>query len=345
MALSGGGSRRRVLVLRALGLGDLLTAVPALRAVRRAFPRHQVVVAAPASLRPLVELADVGDQVLDVSGVRRLPERLPWEGPPPDVGVNLHGRGPQSHRLLLDTGVAELVAFGCPSLGPAGHWPGPGWRDEEHEVRRWCRLLAEAAGVAADPHDLALPRPHVPSPAPGAVVVHPGAAYPSRRWPPERFAVVAGELAAMGLPVVVTGGPEEASLADEVGRTAGLPPEAVLAGRTGLLELAALVADARLLLCGDTGVAHLATAYETPSVVLFGPTPPSRWGPVTGGPHVVLHGPAGRGAGEAWVGDPWDDEVDPALLQISVDDVLAALERLTAGPPLRPGRRTTPGCV
>jgi len=334
VALSGARPRRRVLVLRALGLGDLLTAVPAMRAVRAAYAGDEVVLATPASLTPLVELAGVADRVLDVRGVRSLPHAVAWEGPPPELAVNLHGRGPQSHRLLLATGARELLGFRCPGVGPTGSRPAPAWREEEHEVRRWCRLLAEGAGLAADPTDLRLPPPGVESPAPGAVVVHPGAAYPSRRWPPERFGDVARDLAERGLPVVVTGGPDEVHLAEGVRRRAGLPPESVLAGRTGLAELAALVAGARLLVCGDTGVAHLATAYATPSVLLFGPTPASRWGPVTDGPHVVLHrSPTTQGG--SWSGDPWGQQVDPALLRITVEDVLAAA--------VSPALRTTPG--
>jgi len=157
----------------------------------------------------------------------------------------------------------------------------------------------------------------VPAPAPGAVVVHPGAAFPARRWPPDRFAAVARWAAEQGHRVVVTGGPGEVGLADVVRREAGLPEDAVLAGRTDLATLAAQVASARLLVCGDTGVAHLASAFSTPSVLLFGPTPPWRWGPPDDGPHAVLwHGES--------AGDPWARTVDPALLQISVDEVVAA---------------------
>jgi uncharacterized protein YjbJ (UPF0337 family) len=108
----------------------------------------------------------------------------------------------------------------------------------------------------------------------------------------------------------------------------------VLAGRTGLIELAAVVASAGRVLCGDTGVGHLATAFGTPSVLLFGPTPPSEWGPPTGRErHVVLHR-GGRG-------DPHGGEPDPGLLAISVDDVLA----VTRGrfPAVSPGSREDMG--
>ncbi|HET6628103.1 MAG TPA: glycosyltransferase family 9 protein [Nocardioidaceae bacterium] len=302
-------SRRPVaLALRALGLGDFLTGVPALRALRRALPSHEIVLATPKVLAPLVRLAGVADRVHDSSGL----EPLHWSGPAPDVAVNLHGKGPQSHRLLLETSPGRLTAFAVPGLDVDG----PVWDPEEHEVARWCRLVETSFDVRADPDDLVLPAPPAPPTVSGAVVVHPGAAYPSRRWPADRYAEVARWAAGEGWPVAVTGSPAEAGLAEEVRRAAGLPREAVLAGRTDLEELAAVVASARLVVCGDTGIAHVASAFRAPSVVLFGPTPPRLWGPPAAGPHVVLwHGSSG--------GDPWGAAPDSALLEIGVEEVLA----------------------
>lgn len=125
------------------------------------------------------------------------------------------------------------------------------------------------------------------------------------------------ELAAAGHQVVVTGSAAERPLAVEVADRAGLGEDAVLAGRTGPGELAALVAAAALVVCGDTGVGHLATAFGTPSVLLFGPTPPRLWGPPTEArQHVVLW------AGD--VGDPHADQPDAGLLLLREDRVLAA---------------------
>lgn len=299
---------RRILVLRALGLGDLLTAVPALRALRAAFPAARVTLAMPAALKPLAMLTGAVDAVADTAPLTRLDSALTGA----DLAVNLHGRGPESTGLLAASRPRRLIAFGL---------NGRVWRADEHEVRRWCRLLAES-GIPADPADLDLPLPTVGSAAPGAVVLHPGAASASRRWPVERWAEVARVLAGDGRHVVISGGPSETELAAEVVRRAGLPPEASLAGRTGVLALAALVADASLLIAGDTGVAHLATAYRTPSVLLFGPTPPAGWGPPANRPeHTVLW--SGR------AGDPHADAPDPGLLHITVAQVLAA-----ARPPL-----------
>jgi ADP-heptose:LPS heptosyltransferase len=224
-----------------------------------------------------------------------------------------------------------MVAFDRPGTGSDR----PVWDDDEHERARWCRLVASAFGGEPDSGDLLLAPPSEPAALAGATVVHPGAAFPARRWPAERFAEVARRLAAAGHRVVVTGSPGERALAEQVAHAAGLPPEAVLAGRTALTQLAALVAASRLVLCGDTGVGHLASAFRRPSVLLFGPTPPWRWGPPSTGPHAVLW----KGDG---VGDPWAGRPDPALLRITVAEVLDAIEVVQRGHPT-PGRRVRDG--
>jgi ADP-heptose:LPS heptosyltransferase len=158
----------------------------------------------------------------------------------------------------------------------------------------------------------------------GAAVIHPGAASGSRRWPAERFAAAARILAAWGLPVVISGSAAERALADRVALAAGLGREAVLAGQTDLLGLAAIVAEASLVISNDTGVAHLAVAYGTPSVTLFGPVSPALWGPPRNSPrHVALW----KGSGPR-PGDAHGSRVDPRLLQIEVGEVLRAAARL-----------------
>jgi ADP-heptose:LPS heptosyltransferase len=314
--------RPTAVVLRPLGLGDLLTGVPALRAIRAAVPDHRLVLATTTALTPLAGLIDAVDEVLPA---REL-EPLNWTGPPPELAVDLHGKGPASHVIVAELEPERLLTFDSPG------YPGPTWYADEHEVHRWCRLVSEGLGVAAYPDALDLAVPAVPPPVAGAAVVHPGAAYPGRRWPPARFAAVAQHLAGRGFDVRITGGPAEAALASSVAELAGLGDGAVLAGRTSSLELAAVIAAARVVVSGDTGVAHLASAYRRPSVVLFGPVSPALWGPPPRSQHVVLwHGDG--------TGDPWGTELDPALAKITVDEVTNALATLRVAP--RPGATTS----
>jgi ADP-heptose:LPS heptosyltransferase len=314
-----------VLAVRALGLGDLLTAVPALRALSRHFPAHRHILAAPAALRPLVELVDAGYEVADV---RLLSTLVPWHRrcgrPQIDVAVNLHGSGPESHYAVLGTRPYRMLAFrhaAVPETRGA-----PRWDDEEHEVARWCRLLSEH-GVPADAGDLLLRSPP-PWPDPGAreaTLIHPGAKSAARRWPVERWAAVAARERRCGRRVLISGSRDERDLADEVRMRASLPPDSVVAGRTDLHSLASLVSSVGRVLCGDTGVAHLATAVGTASVVLFGPTSPRLWGPPATDRHRAIW--TGR------TGDPHAGAPDPGLLEIGVADVVGAIDELDAAYP------------
>ena len=309
-------------VLRALGLGDLLTGIPALRALRRALPAHRIVLCAPAVLGPLAACTGAVNDLSPTGPLEPVEEALAKA----DVAVNLHGRGPESSTILAATRPQRLIAFDHPAV-PRTRGQPP-WIPGEHEVARWCRLL-DRNGMPADPRDLRLEIPPgpVPEPVPGATLVHPGAASAARRWPPERWAEVVRGERARGRRVVVTGGPTEISLAHHVAELAGLDPSCVLAGRTDLVNLARVVAAAGRVVVGDTGVAHLATALGTPSVVLFGPTSPAEWGPPPDRPeHRVLW--AGR------TGDPHSTAPDGGLLDVQPDVVLAQLA--TTGVPFYP---------
>jgi ADP-heptose:LPS heptosyltransferase len=273
-----------VLVLRALGLADLLTAVPALRALDDAFPDKRIVLAAPTPLAPLALLTGAVDSVWPTAPLEPLDPGLAR----PVVGVNLHDRGPQSHAVILGVRPGRLIAFEHPDVPESAG--SPAWRPGEHEVVRWCRLLTES-GVPADPArlDISPPPLALPPDLVGATVIHPGAASAAQTWPAERWAAVARAELASGRPVIVTGGREEIPLARRVAGEAGLAPAAVWAGRTDLVGLASLVAAAGRLATSDIGVAHLAVAVGTPSVSLLGPSSPAEWGPPADRPqHRVI---------------------------------------------------------
>lgn len=303
-----------VVVLRALGLGDLLTGLPALRGLRRAYPSARIVLASPAALGPLALWCTGVDEVAPTARLGQ----LCWVDPVPDLAVNLHGRGPESIADLLSTGARRIVSHANAKFSGIS---GPLWRDDVHDVDRWCGLL-ESAGISCCSDELGVDRPPGYPRRDGVVVIHPGAAAAARRWPPERFAAVAAALTRAGYQVVITGSAAERSLTEIVAAYAGLRSTSVLAGELDLLGLVALISDARLLVCGDTGVGHVATATGTPSVLLFGPTPPAQWGPRGAGRHIAI-----------WTGDrgdPHADRPDAGLMLITAARVIAAARELLA---------------
>lgn len=300
-----------LLALRALKLGDLLVAVPALRGLRRAFPDHEFILAAPQWLAPIVPLIGGINKLLPTPG---LDGPLAWNREV-DVAVNLHGNGPESRGRLEALEPTYRIGHAAPG------WAGPEWDDFLHERERWVRLLAWN-GIEADPADFRLCPPETAAPLEDATILHVGAAYGSRRWPIERFADVATVLSLRGHRVVVTGGPDDVFRATAVVKAAGLPASACVAGRWELDQFAAAIAAARAVVTADTSAAHLASAYGTPSVVMFGPATPEQWGPPASGPHVVLTDALVR------VGDPFAEEPDPALLAVLPGHVLDALDGL-----------------
>jgi ADP-heptose:LPS heptosyltransferase len=301
---------RRVAVFRALQLGDLLCAVPALRALRRGLPAARITLIGLPWARVLTErFPDLLDDVITFPGHPALPEQPvragEWESFQArvraerfDLLLQLHGDGSVTNGIVATLGARELAGF---ALEPAAS-PAPDrflrYPSELHEIHR-CLALVRALGMPDAGDALAFPvteadraelarLPEVSALRPrSAVLVHPGSRAADRRWAPERFAMVADALAADGHPVVVTGTDDERPVTAAV--LEGMRHSAIdLTGRTGLGALAALLADAALLLANDTGVAHLAAAIGTPSVVLFSASDPARWAPLDRVRHVAV---------------------------------------------------------
>jgi ADP-heptose:LPS heptosyltransferase len=185
--------------------------------------------------------------------------------------------------LLRRAGVARIAAI-------SDDYPGS-LLDVRHRVETGvpeperALSLATAAGYPPPPGDDGRLRVREPLPdvsallgtvPPGYVVVHPGASVPARAWPAERCAGAVTALRGAGYPVVVTGTPAERELTALVAGVDGHD----LGGRTGLAELAAVLAGAAAVVVANTGPAHLAAAVGAPVVSLFAPTvPASAWAP------------------------------------------------------------------
>jgi ADP-heptose:LPS heptosyltransferase len=123
----------------------------------------------------------------------------------------------------------------------------------------------------------------------GLVILNPGGGWASKLWPAERFGQLARELRQQGLDPLVSFGPGEEALADQV--VAASSGAARRSFPTTLLDYIELARRARLVVAADTGPLHLACAVGTPVVALFGPTDPARNGPFAAEDVVVRRVP------------------------------------------------------
>lgn len=201
-----------------------------------------------------------------------------------------------------------------------------------HVIQKNLSIL-RALGMAPGPVELPL-HPSAAAATTGAItaaggpgkyaILNPGAAWPNKRWPAERFGALAAKLRAQtGLRSLVTWGPDERPLAESV--VASSEGAAMPAPPTAIADLAVLMRDAAIVVSGDTGPLHIAAAMGAPLVGLYGPTWPERNGPWNPDDRVISR--AGscvchhkrqclRGA--------------PCINEIEVADVLAAaLQRLS----------------
>ena len=173
----------------------------------------------------------------------------------------------------------------------------PPFDREAHAVRRYLNL-AHHLGAPVTPPRFRLGfdaevdiSPLLPTQTrDDLVVLHPGARWPSKLWPAAAWARLGDWLSQEhGLEVAITGSAADQKLAEAILRQMRRPAH-LLAGRTSLPELAAVLRRARLAVTTDTGAMHLAAALGTPVTALFGPTAPWRTGPFGEGHEIVRLG-------------------------------------------------------
>ncbi len=290
----------RIGVFRALHLGEMLCAVPALRALRAALPDACItLIGMPWAAGLVRRFSGLFDAHVSFPGYPGLPgqaadlAQLPgfmgaMQAQGFDCVLQMHGSGVLTNPLVRTFGATMNAGF----YRPGDYCPDPlhflPWEEDCHEVLRLTRLM-EFLGVPV--HDCELEFPLLPEdfrslhacnagpPAAPYICLHPGAQVAARRWPAERFAAVGDALHEAGLQVVLAGAAQDHAIAEQV-RGSMRAPALNLAGRIGLGAFAALLARARLLLCNDTGLTHLAAAVRTPSLVMSGNGNARRWAPL-----------------------------------------------------------------
>jgi ADP-heptose:LPS heptosyltransferase len=290
---------RRVLLVRPDNLGDVVMLTPALRALRRAAPGAELHLLASPVGSGLAPTLPGLDGVLTVSPVWQDTSGGPAQDPDREARLVETLRAGRYDAMLVFTSFSQSpwpAAYagylaGIPvraglskEFGGSllSHWVTPP-PDELHQVDRCLHLLA-ALGVPGAGHHLELNVPEAAREQARDVLARlglradgrfamlaPGASCPARRYPAERFGRAAAEIAAAGLPVVVTGSEREAALVEQV---------VAAAGRTGVVPavglevpaFVALTAAAAVAVVNDSGGLHVADAVGTPVVCAFSGT-------------------------------------------------------------------------
>jgi len=273
-----------ILIVRLGALGDIVHAVPAVAALGRALPgaaidwvveaRHREVIGLVRGLRRRLTIDTARPRTLWRS-VREL------RAGRYDVAIDLQGLL-KSAVIARLSGARRVVGFDRSALREPAAALFYGERhhtdDRQHIIRKNLSLVSAVAPVddrIEFSHDVP---PATIAPDGAYALLNPGAAWPNKRWPPERFGAVAEWLLAQyGLRSLVLWGPGERALAGAVVAASAGAAEAAPETRIG--DVLALARGAALVISGDTGPLHLAASMGAPLVGLYGPTSPARNGP------------------------------------------------------------------
>ena len=163
------------------------------------------------------------------------------------------------------------------------------------------------------------------------VALFPGASIPERRWGTDNFREVVSALAEEGIPSVVIGGGEDV---DDGAKIVTDSSRLNLAGRTSLMETAAIIEKSSVLISGDSGILHIGVGLGKPTVSLFGPGIAKKWAP-RGADHIVLNRNLPCSPCTRFGYTPKCSEGARCLKEITVDDVIAAVMTLLCGNDVR----------
>ena len=337
----------RILIVRLSALGDIVHALPVLAAIKEAKPDARVDWLVEENYTAILALAPGLNRrvIVRAKSASETPEAIAFAGgggylraarflraQQYDVALDLQGLL-KSAVWARVSGARRVVGFDRAHLREelaASFYSESVVPDGSGHVMRKNLSILSALKIAPPVPDLRLQPIATPEMVKaiqaaggsnGYIVINPGAAWPNKCWPPDRFGAVANALRdRTGLHSLVTWGPKERALAEAVSHASG--GSATPAPPTSVSDLAALMQSAALAISGDTGPLHIAAAVGTPIVGLFGPTRPERNGPweprdevISRSETCVCHHKRQclRGA--------------PCINEIGVDQVVAAAER------------------
>jgi len=318
---------QKIVVFRALQLGDLLCSIPALRALRTAYPEaHVTLVGLPWAESLLTRFPDYFNAFIAFPGYPGLPEQ---EIDPQKITTFLQEMQQQKFDLALQMQGNGSVVNPLVELFGAFYTTGF-YREEDYrpsplflkypegipEIERHL-LLMNHLGIPSVGPELEFPLNSYDNDAfdqlnlqiipQKYICIHPGSRSEARQWPPAHFAALADYCQEQGFDVVITGTKNEEHLAEEVMQY--MQHEAYnTCGKTTLGAVAVLIKNAFALISNCTGVSHVAAAFGTPSIVISLHGEPERWSPLNKLKHRTID----------WTQTPHFDLVMAQLVEVVV---------------------------
>lgn len=289
---------KSIAIFRVLQLGDFLCAIPAIRALRYAYPKaHIAWIGLPDTEHLQTRFAHYINEFISFPGYPGLPE----QGYNPaqlvaflrrmqkrnfDLVLQMQGNGTYVNPLVALFGAKKVAGFYKPDYFKPNEQYFIPYPEHLHEIERHLSLINHLHIPIGDnrlefpilKEDRNICEKFQLSPG-NFICIHPGARGVSRRWNPKYFAQLANRCLDEGLGVAITGTKAEASIAKELAEQMRREP-LILTGKTDLDDIAQLLKQAKGLLSNCTGVAHIAYALDVPAVVISMDGEPSRWGPL-----------------------------------------------------------------
>lgn len=327
-----------LLVIKFSAVGDTILLTPALSALRQHFPDALITfLCTPVNVQVVQQIPYV-DDIICFDGPRSFLRRAQeLRARQFDLVIDFEQWMRTSALLTVLSGAPRRLGFDTPGQHRAAAYTQT-FRPLEglHETGNFLRLalLTGATPTGERPRlwlsddDRAKAIEILGDNNRPLVAIHPGcgAKGAPREWFPEHYALVADRLVEeQGATIVITGGPSEKALVEQVAAMmthAPLP----LAGGLSVTQFAAVLERCDLLICGNTGAMHTAAAVGTPTIALHGPTNPRKWGPVGEG-HVVIQSrlPCSPCLNLGW---DYGCKSHPCMSAISVEDVYRAAAKV-----------------
>lgn len=330
---------RKVLVVRLRSIGDTVLSTPSLIALRRFLPDAQIDVLLEDWVAPVLEGFEQVDNILTVSKdtkdrvkIARKLRQTKY-----DVAFNLHG-GTTATFLIRASGAKHRVGYSNYRYSflynhlldsPTDFWK----QEQTHSAEQQLALLGfvgvpvkdrPKTHLTVNQNALNSIKSKIQNPKSKIALIHPAAAFDTKKWATENFARIAEFLVKKDLQIVAVATKKERGVLDNLENFCNVP--ILIFDDLTLTEITALASIAKIFVGNDSGIAHIAAAVKTPSVVIFGSSNRNHWRPWTDAPNEIVYE---EFACQPCAGYVCKEFGEPkCILSVKVKDVIKAIEKV-----------------